>query len=151
MCSFFKQGKKKQGIFHVHFTLQHMYVHDSKLDERNREIALFLSQAEQKGIRIFSCSFYFTTDVCCGFQIARKEKRNFTLFLSQAEQKGKGIFSCSFYFTTYVCSRFQIGRKEQRNCLVPFSSRTEREKEFFMLISLYNMCIFIITGRMKRT
>ena len=80
-----------------------MYVHDSKLDERNREIALFLSQAEQKGIRIFSCSFYFTTDVCCGFQIARKEKRNFTLFLSQAEQKGKGIFHVHFTLQhTYV-------------------------------------------------
>ena len=29
--------------------------------------------------------------------------------------------------------------------------RTERSKEFFMFISLYNICVFIITCRTKRT
>ena len=42
-CSFFKQNmQKEKGICYVHFTLQHMYLHDYRQDEKNGDITLFL-------------------------------------------------------------------------------------------------------------
>ena len=53
-------GRKEKENY-VHFTLQHMYLHYYRQNEKSREITLFLCQAEQKGKRNFSCSFCSAT------------------------------------------------------------------------------------------
>lgn len=60
-CSFLRKNRKEQGVFHVLLSPQHLYIHDYRQLQKNREITLFLSQAEQKVTRNFHVPFNFNT------------------------------------------------------------------------------------------
>ena len=74
-----------------------MYVDDSRLDEKHREITLFFSQAERK--RKFYVHFTLQ-HMYLHYYRQNEKSKEITLFLCQAEQKGKRNFSCSFCSAT---------------------------------------------------
>ena len=52
-CSFLRQNRTKKGICYVHFTLQHVYLHYYRQDEKNIEISFSFLRQNRKEQGIF--------------------------------------------------------------------------------------------------